>query len=50
MVHSLAGQIVLIAGAAQGIEKACTELFVKEGAFVFVTDVDDDLGKVVPFV
>lgn len=44
MTHRLSGKIALITGAAQGIGKACVELFVKEGAFVFVSDINDDLG------
>lgn len=45
MANRLAGKVALITGAAQGIGKACAEIFVKEGAFVFVTDTNDDLGK-----
>ena len=45
MADRLAGKVALVTGAAQGIGKACAEVFVKEGAFVFVTDINDDLGK-----
>jgi 3(or 17)beta-hydroxysteroid dehydrogenase len=41
----LDGKVALVTGAAPGICKACAELFAKEGAFVFVTDVNDVLGK-----
>lgn len=45
MTHRLKSKIVLITGSAQGIGKACAQLFADEGAFVFVSDVDDKQGK-----
>jgi 3(or 17)beta-hydroxysteroid dehydrogenase len=45
MSHRLAGKVALITGAAQGIGKACATIFSQEGAFVFVTDVNDELGE-----
>lgn len=45
MTNRLKGKVALITGAAQGIGRACAELFVKEGAFVFLSDVNDALGK-----
>jgi 3(or 17)beta-hydroxysteroid dehydrogenase len=45
MAHRLTDKVVLITGAAQGIGKACAELFAKEGAFVFLSDIHDDQGK-----
>src|SRR5689334_22882943 len=45
MMERLKNKVTLITGAAQGIGLACAELFVKEGAFVFLSDINDDLGK-----
>lgn len=44
MSKRLAGKTALITGAAQGIGKACAMAFVQEGAFVFLSDVNDALG------
>jgi 3(or 17)beta-hydroxysteroid dehydrogenase len=45
MTKRLSGKIALITGAAQGIGKASAQLFAKEGAFVFVSDINDSLGQ-----
>lgn len=44
-MNRLEGKIALITGAARGIGKACAEVFAKEGAFVYLTDIDDELGS-----
>lgn len=41
----LKNKIVLITGSAQGIGQAIASLFAKEGAKVFVSDIQDDKGK-----
>jgi len=38
-------KIVVVTGAASGIGKAIAELFVKEGAKVVVSDIQDELGQ-----
>ena len=40
----LAGKVALVTGAARGIGAAIARAFVDNGAFVYVTDIDDALG------
>jgi NAD(P)-dependent dehydrogenase (short-subunit alcohol dehydrogenase family) len=47
MAAKLSGKTALVTGAAQGIGAAITRAFVAEGAFVYVTDLNDDLGRAV---
>jgi len=44
MPKHLENKIALITGAAQGIGKAAARLFAREGATVFVLDIQDDAG------
>ena len=37
----LQGKVAVVTGAARGIGRAICERYVAEGAFVFVTDVDE---------
>jgi len=41
----LKGKTALITGAAKGIGAAIAKAFAAEGAFVCITDIDDDAGK-----
>ena len=41
------GKVALVTGAARGIGQAIAELLALEGAKVIVTDINDELGKVV---
>jgi len=43
----LQNKVALITGAARGIGEATARLFAKEGAHVILTDINDNLGKVV---
>ena len=42
----LKNKIALITGGAQGIGRAIAELFIKEGASVILTDLNDHLGNI----
>ena len=43
----LKDKVVLVTGAARGIGQAIAELFSEEGAIVILSDINDDLGKIV---
>jgi len=40
----LEGKVTLVTGAARGIGEAIASAFVQEGAFVYLTDIDDEPG------
>lgn len=37
-------KVAIVTGAARGIGEACARLLAREGATVYVTDIDDALG------
>jgi NAD(P)-dependent dehydrogenase (short-subunit alcohol dehydrogenase family) len=43
-MNRLEGKITLVTGAARGIGEAISSAFAQEGAFVYLADIDDDLG------
>ncbi|MEJ5056776.1 MULTISPECIES: SDR family oxidoreductase [unclassified Pseudomonas] len=47
MDNKLTSKIAIITGAAQGIGAAIARCFVQEGCFVYVTDINDELGRAV---
>ncbi|MEH3022557.1 MAG: glucose 1-dehydrogenase [Pseudomonas oryzihabitans] len=47
MTDKLSGKTALVTGAAQGIGAAIARAFVAEGAFVYVTDLNAELGHAV---
>lgn len=44
-MNRLQGKTALVTGAARGIGAAIAKAFVDEGAFVILTDINDELGK-----
>ncbi|MDR2206528.1 MAG: SDR family oxidoreductase [Flavobacteriaceae bacterium] len=44
-MSSLANKVSIITGGASGIGKACAELFIKEGARVTISDLNEEYGK-----
>lgn len=47
MASKLTCKTAIVTGAAQGIGAAIAQLFAQEGCFVYVTDINDELGRTV---
>lgn len=45
MGNKLTSRVAIITGAAQGIGAEIARVFVQEGCFVYVTDINDELGR-----
>ena len=44
-MNRLAGKVAVVTGSAHGIGEAIARQFAAEGAWVLVTDIDDDAGR-----
>jgi len=42
-MHRLAGKVIAVTGAAQGIGEAIARAFIAEGAKVYLTDINETL-------
>lgn len=43
----LVGKVAVVTGAARGIGAGIAQAFVREGAQVIVTDIDDEAGRAI---